>query len=482
LGSVVGVGSSRLASLLLASLLAAACGGMEGADEEGLADGALDSEEQGVTVATISGRVIAMGEVQAGAVVIASSRSGLRVGRAVTGADGRYTLPVSSMPYRIAVKAWQRVPRSYTNPKLTRTAAGKYRFDTDVGPWLGADGTSENLTYVVADAATAPRLVPHVAWGNGGGVGSPQDEVADLTVGPRVAKLSTLLPDGTRVVPNAEAAVERKTSPQGDYLEARFSEELNQHNLGSAYEGLLIEQIVATASINAGPERLPVRIRVRCATCSGGYTSFSDAHIGADGPQGSYGLHTARPEAAYSDLAGSRYARHVAMAKALGLLKDFASGPAFAPRSNVTRAEVASLLVRTLGITPVGPATASYKDVKATDWFYKVVETARAKGLMSGGSDGNFRPTAPVTRAELAAYVANAAKWAPVTPASGQFADVAKSYWAYSRIETAFGYCHAVEARDPWARTFAPAASATREEAAAAMARALTCFTGAEVK
>ena len=55
----------------------------------------------------------------------------------------------------------------------------------------------------------------------------------------------------------------------------------------------------------------------------------------------------------------------------------------FAPNTNITRAEFAALLVRSLGLTP-NAAAASFHDVHASDWFAGGVGAAVKAKLVSG--------------------------------------------------------------------------------------------------
>lgn len=78
----------------------------------------------------------------------------------------------------------------------------------------------------------------------------------------------------------------------------------------------------------------------------------------------------------------------------------------FAPDQAVTRAEFAALLVRGLGLSEV--ETASYADVKNSDWYAGTVGAAVKAGLVDGFEDGTFRPDAQITREQMAVMAARA--------------------------------------------------------------------------
>ena len=75
----------------------------------------------------------------------------------------------------------------------------------------------------------------------------------------------------------------------------------------------------------------------------------------------------------------------------------FADG-SFRPTQPVTRGQFAKMVVAGLGLATANPATPSYGDVARGSTFYVYVEGAKVAGLISGFSDGTFRPSAPISR------------------------------------------------------------------------------------
>lgn len=74
----------------------------------------------------------------------------------------------------------------------------------------------------------------------------------------------------------------------------------------------------------------------------------------------------------------------------------------FNPKSNITRAEVMTVISRSL---PQGyaPSTKTYTDQKKIPaWALPHVQTVTAIGLVGGYRDGSIQPKAPITRAEIA--------------------------------------------------------------------------------
>ena len=75
--------------------------------------------------------------------------------------------------------------------------------------------------------------------------------------------------------------------------------------------------------------------------------------------------------------------------------------------SNITRAEMAAVLVRLLGATEQGDLSA-YTDVQKTDWFYTELAAAVGAGVFNGTSDTTMAPNAPITREQAAVVLCRA--------------------------------------------------------------------------
>jgi len=83
----------------------------------------------------------------------------------------------------------------------------------------------------------------------------------------------------------------------------------------------------------------------------------------------------------------------------------------FRPIDNITRADVAAILVRTMGgeVDLRTPPAMPFPDVAPARWFFPYVAWAAELGFIRGDEHGNFNPDAPVSRQELAAMTARAA-------------------------------------------------------------------------
>ncbi|EES73880.1 hypothetical protein POTG_01587 [Paenibacillus sp. oral taxon 786 str. D14] len=79
------------------------------------------------------------------------------------------------------------------------------------------------------------------------------------------------------------------------------------------------------------------------------------------------------------------------------------SETAFAPKQNVSRAEFASLIVRTLGIT--GTNSTTFKDVAPTKWYVSSIAAAYEAGIVTGRSNDTFAPEDTISREEMASMI-----------------------------------------------------------------------------
>ncbi|MCD9026452.1 M4 family metallopeptidase [Cohnella silvisoli] len=82
----------------------------------------------------------------------------------------------------------------------------------------------------------------------------------------------------------------------------------------------------------------------------------------------------------------------------------------FKPNGIVTRAEMASLLTRALGLSPDKKA-AAFSDVKPDDWFAGAVGAAAKAHIMDGFSNHTFKPQQTITREQMCMMIQNALKF-----------------------------------------------------------------------
>lgn len=121
--------------------------------------------------------------------------------------------------------------------------------------------------------------------------------------------------------------------------------------------------------------------------------------------------------------------RQIAVVAAKGAIEGVGNNN-FAPKSNVTRAEFAKMLIRALNLEN-NSAKQSFGDVSSNAWYAQYVAVAAEKGIITGRSAAQFDPNATITRAEMATMIARAVKSVNPTAttsatALSQFSDAAK--------------------------------------------------------
>lgn len=85
------------------------------------------------------------------------------------------------------------------------------------------------------------------------------------------------------------------------------------------------------------------------------------------------------------------------------------SNDAFDPDNQITRAEFAALLVRSLGLNAVD-SVLPFTDVETADWYAGDVGAAQKWGLIEGYEDGSFKPGASITREQMVVMIMRAIK------------------------------------------------------------------------
>jgi len=140
------------------------------------------------------------------------------------------------------------------------------------------------------------------------------------------------------------------------------------------------------------------------------------------------------------------------------------------PHSNITRAEVVTVLFRLLNDeyrTEMWGQNNRFSDVNSSQWFNNAVSTLANAGIVSDAAGGAFRPNDAITRAEFSAMVARFFNEAESK--HGLFTDV-DGTWAEGYINRIASFGWVQGAGDG---TFNPNANLTRAEAAAIINRML---------
>ena len=152
-----------------------------------------------------------------------------------------------------------------------------------------------------------------------------------------------------------------------------------------------------------------------------------------------------------------------------GVISGYADGT-FRPFNNTTRGQLSKIVVLALGWQVNCPATGHFSDVPPENPFYCYVETAYGHGIISGYSDGTFRPGNNVTRGQLSKITVLAMGWQLQCPLPGHFSDVPPEDPFFCYIETAYAHNIIAGYSDG---TFRPGNNATRGQICVIVYRAI---------
>ena len=104
-----------------------------------------------------------------------------------------------------------------------------------------------------------------------------------------------------------------------------------------------------------------------------------------------------------------------------GLMNSTGNGN-FSPGAPVTRGQITAILYRLAG-EPAAQKGKAFSDVAPSAYYNSAVTWAAKRNIVTGFSDGTFRPDLPVTRQQLAAILWRYAVWAKAD--SGERASLA---------------------------------------------------------
>ncbi len=141
----------------------------------------------------------------------------------------------------------------------------------------------------------------------------------------------------------------------------------------------------------------------------------------------------------YPDMTATHWAKDaVTEMTKTGLMKGFPDGR-FGPEQSITRAEMAAIVTRWLGLAEAAGTSAAsdMKDIQG-HWAEKDLKLVMQAGLMKGMPDSTFRPDKPLTRAEAVTVLNRILKRGPLDGVNvPAWKDALSKHWAYGDIEEA---------------------------------------------
>lgn len=112
------------------------------------------------------------------------------------------------------------------------------------------------------------------------------------------------------------------------------------------------------------------------------------------------------------------YQKSLALCSSLGIITGYEDG-SVKPDSNVTRAEMASIVLRMLAIDSHSQYQNAFKDVTSAHWAANQIQTAMEQKIISGMGDGTFVPDGEVTYAQVLVMLVNALNYNYEAEAAG---------------------------------------------------------------
>jgi hypothetical protein len=207
----------------------------------------------------------------------------------------------------------------------------------------------------------------------------------------------------------------------------------------------------------------------------------------------------------FSDTKRDLYAEEIEKAATQKIMVGFEDNR-FRPQALITREQVVSIVVEALKQAPLKndnlpfpspeppplPAVPTqvnrnpFPDVDKNRWSAAKIQYARDLDILRGYSDGNFRSTQAVTRAELVVILQQAYRYlvklrgwdgrdAFVGDEPYDFSDT-QTHWARDVIRNMSANCRAAAPLNETGKAFAPDRAAQRNYAAAALIRTAQCW------
>jgi spore germination protein len=164
----------------------------------------------------------------------------------------------------------------------------------------------------------------------------------------------------------------------------------------------------------------------------------------------------------FTDLAGTLAEKQITDLQQRGIVTGFEGK--FMPNSNISRAEFVTMLDRTLQIKPVQANIAAFTDVKTGDWSYSYVQSAVQLGISNGTTATTFAPGDDISREQVAILLVRALHALdPARDIKTSFADAGLVHtWAEPYVAAA----SRLGLMNGYMGNFRPRDSITREEVA----------------
>jgi hypothetical protein len=104
----------------------------------------------------------------------------------------------------------------------------------------------------------------------------------------------------------------------------------------------------------------------------------------------------------FTDVKGHWAEPYISALVGKGIISGYPDGN-FRPEARITRAEICAVISRAMDLSP-GSNKSSFPDTEG-NWAKNDIQLVASNGIVNGYTDGNFKPSASATRAEVSAII-----------------------------------------------------------------------------
>jgi hypothetical protein len=197
--------------------------------------------------------------------------------------------------------------------------------------------------------------------------------------------------------------------------------------------------------------------------------------------------------ASFKDISNDIYKAEIEKAVALGFVAGFKEDNTFRPENPVTREQLVSMAIDAMNtvvkidLNATASSPSPFTDVADDRWSGKKIKWAAQNKIVAGKAEGQFKPTDPITRAELMVILRKVSEYLNTqtkqsatlvaTKPTIAFSDIS-GHWASDTITQMSSFCNVASPLNEKGDIFAPNQPAYRNFAAAAIVRTLSCVKG----
>jgi hypothetical protein len=153
------------------------------------------------------------------------------------------------------------------------------------------------------------------------------------------------------------------------------------------------------------------------------------------------------------------------------------NGSYYRPNDNISRAEFAELVARGLGLSGEPTASSRFRDVRSGSMTSAYIGAAAEAGIITGNTDGTFKPDRPITREQMAIMMVRALNYGgQPTALNSSAASTLAKFKDNKKIQSKDSVAKAVQEgiiQGMTSKTFEPQGNASRAQAAVMLKRVL---------